>query len=194
MSKEKPTVHLNNGMIVRLSPEQEEAVNKIDSTPSHSLASDKVTIGSPEGAVKLPEEPQFFGFALYKRSPVIAVDVPVKDDDGEPVIYTDAVLAVAHLEMLPPVDREKPVGLQAVYYIRAIHTLSGDGTPTGWYNWVRLKTEETSINGIPHTSKFPDPAEKAAMDDFRESRKSMRRLSQASRDLYLSAYAKAMAK
>lgn len=133
-------------------------------TTARPLASEQVTVGTPEGAVKLPEPPLIYRYEMYCRTPL--GDFPVKDEEGHNVVYTDVDVAIAHLEMLPVVNREDP--FPSVYFYRAVHELNPDGTSKHWFN--RLRREEILDKATGEIRYFVHRGDAAAMQDFRKLR------------------------
>lgn len=142
------------------------------------MNSEQVTAGVNGEAVKLPERKpmKFYRFEMYGRTAL--GDLPLKDDDGKPIVYTDLEIATAHLEALPSFDAQSSI--PTVFFFRAVYEVNDDGTSKHWLNANKTETVEIftkELDAKGHVREVPRLVTRVlseddeAMQKFRELRK-----------------------
>lgn len=167
-------------------------------THAQPLVSEQATTIVNDESVKSPDKetpvqiqnalgPKIIRYEMYSRDNL--GDKPLRDEDGMPVVYTEAAFAVAHLDTLPEADMTLPA--PKVYFYRAVYPVDSTHAPCGsgncrkrephvhWFNGLRatLVTKEVEIKDGPEAGEIVERtfvndsrADRAAMSIFRDIR------------------------
>lgn len=200
-------------------------------TNATPLASEAASTIVNDESVKSPERetrwetqnalgPKIIRYEMYCRDGL--GDQPIRDEDGQQMIYVNPEIAIAHLEELPECNMDEPA--PRVYFYRAVYKVDSTAQRCGvgtcakravhehWFNGLRasLVTKEIAVtqcrhkgvcaadNG-PHAGEVIErtyvnesTADRAAMRNFRDMRNARLNATSDSRSDFRSAQRQAL--